>query len=70
MFAITFEQAQRYLPPTQHPPHEHNTIAVFGGERVPTALGWVSQPRRDCGFKRPDRSWKNHRRTQCGGAKI
>lgn len=84
VFAITFEEAQYYVPPKQEWVLAPVLVAtttevavatssvnpVFGGYRSPTAVGWVCEPRRDIGRRCPSRSWKLHRRTQYGGDRL
>ena len=74
IFAMTYEQALKFVPPeiTDVPvsPPTKKMATVESGERVRTSRHWLYQSRRDLVFNKPDRSWKRHRRLQCGSLRI
>jgi hypothetical protein len=77
MFAMTFEQAQKYVPrqikktsSTTKSVTVSKTTCFCSCEREHCSRGWQSVSRSDFGFNRPNRSWKRHRQTQRGNLRI
>jgi hypothetical protein len=71
LLALTFEQALRYVPAQRSVTQSvSESPLIASGERVPTSWGHHPDSRREFSIRRPDRSWKRHRRLQRGSLRV